>query len=240
MNIKSFNIDHLCFINLDHRTDRLENMQKVLAPCRWPVERISAVRLLSPDQAAGERAHSLNVLSIWKSHRKALTRGLDQLAEGGLIVLEDDIKISRDFFGETLALPASLPDDWEVILYNARFRKHSVVSNGVRMKQPWEKNAFRGAPAYLPEIKKTYICNGAHFCVFRDKATIAKIVETMDAIPQKYHIDSFYGHAFQTYALHSRAIGFADFESDNRRPLSSPHDAGRDRREDAGTQPQSP
>lgn len=206
-------------------------MQRVLAPCRWPAERISAVRLLSPDQAGGERAHSLNVLSIWKSHRKALTRGFDQLAEGGLIVLEDDIKISKGFFRETLALPASLPDDWEIILYNARFRKHSIVSNGVRQKQRWERNAFRSAPAYLPQIKKTYICNGAHFCVFRDKATIAKVIETMDAVPQKYHIDSFFGHAFRTYALYSRSIGFVDFESDNRKPVSGALDAGQDRRE---------
>ncbi|MBS7541563.1 hypothetical protein [Ancylobacter oerskovii] len=216
MDMTTFNIDRLLFINLDHRIDRRDHIERVLSPCRWPAERISAVRLLSPELAAEESAPSLNALSIWKSHRKALAHGLERLADGGLIVIEDDIAINRDFFRDTLSLPASLPGDWEILLFNTRFRKRSIVSNGIKIRQRWEKNAFRAAPAYLPAIKKTYICNGAHFCVFRDRGTIEKIIGAMDAAPAKCHIDSFFGHNFRTYALHSRSIGFADFESDNR------------------------
>ncbi|MCB4771725.1 hypothetical protein LGR54_24235 [Ancylobacter sp. Lp-2] len=195
-------------------------MQKILRPCPWPTERIAAVCLLSMEEAEGETGRSLSVLSIWKSHRKALMRGLERLKDGSLVVLEDDVTINRKFFGEKLALPDNLPDDWEIILFSPRYRRKYAVGDAEFGKPKWDTQTFRKGTTYIPDIRKNYICNGAHCCVFRDAATIRKIIETMDAQAVKYDVDNFFGHAFRTYGIHTNQVQVGGFGSDHQgKPL---------------------
>lgn len=125
--VNMVNIDKIFFINLDHRTDRWEKLEKDFIPLlpdqyQDKVERISAVDNTHYEsinqRAAGA---SLSHLKIWK---KCIKENLDTV-----LIFEDDVEWATDvntinyYFKEIDNL------DFELINFSYRYRDHYFLSN---------------------------------------------------------------------------------------------------------------
>jgi hypothetical protein len=158
----------------------------------------------------------LGGLGCFLSHRKALLRAFDLARDGCIVLVEDDVIIKPQFFVTPLQLPASLPDNWEIVLFTPRYRERLPPdASGKSPKTPWLKKPFGDAPVCIRDLYPRYLCSGAHFCLFRNRETIAQIVEAMDTLGAMHEIDHFYHLERTCYGLHSDFITTAPFTSDH-------------------------
>ena len=218
--MSSINIDAVFYINLDFRTDRLENINRQLRDCRWDTKRISAVRLEGSANDAGLKLQpqlegKTHVASIWLSHQKALNEALKQDNGGAFILLEDDVRIADDFWSDTLQVSESLPKDWDIIFFSPRYRvnKNGPLKDYVGKK--WLDAPTGKDPVLLRSLRGKYIMTGAHFVVFKNAAVIEKVLKKMAALPEIYDVDRFYLAEFNTYGIDNKKIGTGPFGSDH-------------------------
>lgn len=203
-------VDYAVFINLDDRTDRLAHMEFVLRNCPWPVERVAGVRLTSVEETNGEVGKNLAVLGIWRSHQKALQRGRENLREGALVLLQDDVWIDEELFRSGIRLPQTLPEDWEVVLVTPRYRLRKPDGG-----PKWRRKPFGYKPVSLRSAYKTYIVNGAHFCVFRNRAAVDTVLSAIEKAEFRTNFDRFLALNFRTYGVHLDVVKAGHLGSDN-------------------------
>lgn len=215
-------ISHVYFINLPTRLDRLEHMYEQLKYCSWSWSRVEAIRLEKPAEELGfelipRLKGKTHVVSIWLSHRKALQTVLDTGGTSSFLILEDDVQIQPEIWGQTLSLRCDLPTDWEILLISPRFRIRNLDTEGKPIGWGWKwlKAPFGQKAVLLCEIPKEFVCTGAHFVIFRDLNTIRKVVNEMDACHQLFDVDLFYLLRFKTYGIEDERVGT--------RPLGSDH-----------------
>ncbi len=213
-------IDGVFYINLDFRIDRQENMARQLKNCKWPVSRISAVRLENGPQEAGiklqpQLAERIHVASIWLSHKVAIENAIEAGQSGASILLEDDVRVADSFWSDELNLPDSLPEDWEIIFYSPRYR---VNKNGPLKDykgKKWMDAPHGDKPVLLKKLRGTYIMTGAHFVVFKNRTVMGSVLDKMIATEEVYDVDRFYMAEFNTYGIDSKLIGTGPFGSDH-------------------------
>lgn len=207
------------FINLAMRTDRLAHMQVQLEGCHWPVERIEAIRLDKSPQEMGydvvpRLRGQCHFVGIWLSHRKALERALETEDAGAFILLEDDVKIQPEVWAPSLKLRANLRSDWEILLLSPRFREPREPGTPAAPNK-WIKAPYGKEAVLLKSARRKYVCSGAHFCVFRNKDVVRKVLSRMDECEQLYDVDLFYITQFRTYGVHDDRVSTAHYGSDH-------------------------
>lgn len=153
-------------------------------------------------------------VGIWLSHRKALETALDAPDPGAFVLLEDDVSIDPKLWTSQLELGARPGSDWEIILLSPRYRR---PRNKVQKSEPnkWIKAPFGQKPILLREARREYVCTGAHFCIFRNKKIIEKVIKAMDDCTALYDVDLFYITQFNTYGLHDNRVTTAHYGSDH-------------------------
>ena len=218
----SVSVDQVLYINLDHRTDRMEHMRSILSESPWPVKRIPGIQFRSAEEAGGDVGKSVAVLGIWRSHLNALRRGLDLIRNESLVLLQDDVRIDSGFLRNGLVLPTTPPDNWEIILLSPRYRARIPIIDSQPDSRKWIRKPFGNKPVRLREAyrKYNYICNGAHFCIFRNMKVIENVVRTMDDTEFKTNFDLFCVLQFKTFGIHVDEVGTAGFGSDHVKPVS--------------------
>lgn len=214
-------VSRVYFINLASRTDRLEHMHRQLKGCPWPVERVEAVRL---DQDPRELGYEVlprlqgqwHFVGIWLSHMRALENAMEHGEPGAIIVLEDDVRIRPDLWATRLSLSAKVAGPWDIIFLSPRYRQNT---NGKTMShskvRKWVKVPFGTQPVLLQSIRSSFVCTGAHFCIFHDLDTVRKVVSLMKECPQLCDVDLFYLSQFRTYGLDDPRISTAALGTDH-------------------------
>jgi len=197
----------LYYVNLDIRPERDAHMRAQLAACPWPVERMPGVMLNDDPEALGlqmqpSRSGERGVAGIWLAHRACLEKALETPREGAILLLEDDVRIAPNFWSERLILPTALPDDWEILLFNPKFKLDRKTFVNPMLDDPIRLRGFRHRPS------------GAHFCVFRDKDVLRKILARMDE-SRITDVDLFYINRFRTYGFPTGAVRAGGFASDH-------------------------
>lgn len=120
------NIDKIFFINLDHRTDRWEKLEKDFIPLlpdqyQDKVERISGVDFTNKEKNVRAAGASSSHLKIWK---QCIQEKLDTV-----LIFEDDIEWATDqetinhYFNEIKKL------DFELINFSYRYRDYFLRSH---------------------------------------------------------------------------------------------------------------
>ena len=218
--VTTFNVAQVFYINLESRADRREHMCRQLAPCSWPIERVEAVRIDRDPKELGinilpRLAGQRGFVGIWLSHRMAIERALKIERDGVIVILEDDVKISPNFWTERLKLHKDLPSDWEIVLISPRHRRNLSATNAPGVGPKWIRDPFAGAPTLLRSKRGQFVTTGAHFVVFRSKAIAGKVLAEMDACPELYDVDLFYLQGFQTYAIHNSLVSTESLGSDH-------------------------
>lgn len=213
-------VSQLFFINLAMRTDRLAHMRAQLEGCRWPVQRIEAVRLQEDPRNLGYEVVARlegkrHFVGIWLSHRRALEAALEVEQPGAVILLEDDVSINTDLWSSELSLPAVLNSDWEILLLSPRYRLPRGSANSTQTRNKWIKRPFGDQPILLSSARRKYVCSGAHFCVFRDQDVIRRTLTKMDACEALYDVDLFYITQLKTYGLEDARVATAHYGSDH-------------------------
>jgi len=156
------------------------------------------------------------VASIWLSHKDALEKFSAINGSGGYLLLEDDVAIASTFWTSKKDYLKGLPSDWEVVLLSPRYRYRrpedaSPEEQGKRLA----KSPNGDAPVFLPQAAKKYIITGAHFCIFRNKMVVDKVLEKLKSSAQVCDVDNFYVVNFKTYGIRCSEIGTAGFSSDH-------------------------
>ena len=214
-------IDRVYFINLAMRSDRLKHMRRQLKQCSWPTERIEAIRLEEDPVDLGLKViprleGQRHFVGIWLSHRKALEAASGRDEEGAFILLEDDVRVRPDMWGAKLSLSVSLKSDWEILLLSPRYRKNLAQSNNSEPSgRKWIKAPLGDQPVLLRSIRSKFICSGAHFCVFRNKDVVHKVLALMAACDRLYDVDLFYISRFITYGVDDERVTTAHYGSDH-------------------------
>lgn len=209
------------FINLAMRSDRLNHMRRQLEQCKWPTDRIEAIRLEEDPVELGLKViprleGQRHFVGIWLSHRKALEAALGRDEEGAFILLEDDVCVRPDMWGTKLSLSVNLKSNWEILLLSPRYRYNSAQStNSESSGRKWVRAPFGRQPVLLSSVRSKFICSGAHFCVFRNKDVVRKVLAMMTACDQLYDVDLFYISRFMTYGVHDNRVTTAHYGSDH-------------------------
>jgi len=103
-------------INLDKRTDRLEDVSKELNQLNIEFERISAVDALELDITPKDACRA--------SHIKAL-----EMAEGNTLILEDDATFMPNFTDNFTKFIENLPRRWDILYLGAYIGHSEPVNN---------------------------------------------------------------------------------------------------------------
>ena len=115
MKVNEF-FDKVVVINLDRRTDRLENVSKELNQLNIEFERISAVDAVELDITPKDACRA--------SHIKAL-----EMAEGNTLILEDDATFMPNFTDNFTKFIENLPRHWDIIYLGAYIGTSEPVNN---------------------------------------------------------------------------------------------------------------
>jgi hypothetical protein len=182
-------------INLEHRTDRRDAMQRQLSRIGWQANFFPAIR---PASAAD--FPSIGARGCFLSHLAVLNKARDAHVQQ-LIILEDDLNFAPDFAERwQKAMPALEAREW-CIFYPAHL--------------------FADLPAGLSRISPDRGIQCTHFMVINGHAIapVAAGLETIlsrpagDPMGGPMHVDGAYStirqqdHALVTYA-HSPALGY--------------------------------
>jgi GR25 family glycosyltransferase involved in LPS biosynthesis len=214
-------IARVYFINLAMRSDRLNHMRKQLEQCSWPTERIEALRLKEDPADLGIKViprleGQRHFVGIWLSHRRALAAASERDEEGAFILLEDDVCVRPDIWGAKLSLSVNLKSDWEILLLSPRYRNNLTQSTKSEFSgRKWIKAPFGSQPVLLRSIRSSFVCSGAHFCVFRNRDVVHKVLAQMAACDQLYDVDLFYISRFFTYGVDDERVTTAHYGSDH-------------------------
>ncbi|GGL78956.1 hypothetical protein [Wenxinia marina] len=208
------------FINLDERPDRRAHIERLLAPAPWRMVRLSATRLsgkLSDHDLTVEPGTSaaLAVCSIWQSHRRALQTFLDAGSDGPFALIEDDLQLQPFFWTDGLEYlqRTQLPEDADMVLLNPRYRERKPTDPTVGKRfvaPPLGRGLTR-----LSEVLETHHCTGAHFCIFPDRAAVARVAALMDAKEMLLDVDVFYVRDTVCYGLAMKSVSAGKFGSDH-------------------------
>lgn len=194
------------YINLDFRTDRNDYMLEQIKNSNWKFERISAVRLTKQPRELGIplRANCKkhpHVASIFLSHKKALEAALSHKEDGVFLVVEDDVRF--DFSSKpSPILPCNLPQCWEVAMVSPRFKTHVEGNDWRTVPTPLEFSAIAAA-----EFAKSHKVTGAHFCLFKNKEAVSKVLYKMHNPDVVYDIDYWYQEQTLCYLWHDDRVG---------------------------------
>jgi hypothetical protein len=192
----------ILFINLAFRKDRLENMLYLLAKSHFPVRRFEAVWLEPEEQQSYMIApwfdKTSSVVGIFLSHMECIELALENQNDGGIVVLEDDVEFDPDLFTRPLALPASLPDTWEVIMGTPRYRcKLAADITGEKPRAPWLGQPWGRNPVRLADASKTFHCNGTHFLVYKNNEAARNVLKAMQEA-KFIKVRTVFSRAFRT------------------------------------------
>lgn len=227
---RKIKIDHVYFINLDDRQDRLNHMESQLSACPWPHSRISAIRLESePEKIGLKMVPSLqgrrSVASIWLSHQKALEEALNHGGTDSFIILEDDVHIGQAYWKKAFTLPQSLPKNWDMILLSPKYRSRNKDLEGQEKRKKFIRAPVGQSPVLMKGAMKEYICTGAHFFVFRSRLIIERILKKMKGTQKLYHVDRFYMRETKSYGIYFPEIWAGGLGSDHekRAPIKRQH-----------------
>ncbi len=197
------------YINLDHRSDRNEHMQRLLKYCPWPYSRVPAVRLRVEPGAAGYRLaerhrEQPHVASIFLSHQRSLLTALSADNDGLSIVMEDDLQIDPALFRLSSTDLSPLPSDWDVVLVSVRYRE--------RPREPgqpvtWLQHPYGPGLVSARRVTPDIIVTGAHFCIFQNRAAIARILTKMGKVTEIEDLDIWYIKNTNCFYLHSDLVG---------------------------------
>lgn len=115
MKVNDF-FNKVILINLDKRTDRLEDVSKELNQLNIEFERISAVDALELDITPKDACRA--------SHIKAL-----EMAEGNTLILEDDATFMPNFTDNFTKFIENLPRRWDILYLGAYIGHSEPVNN---------------------------------------------------------------------------------------------------------------
>lgn len=204
-------LDRVFYINLDTRTDRRKHMERILADCPVPVERISGVVLDKDPEELGikmqrQRTGQRGPAGIWLAHKAVLKRALETEGDGAIALLEDDLWLTRNFWGKDLAVPGPLPENWDMIMLSPR----------LRTLKPLDGMYFAPVALQRPlQLKNLpFVASGAHFVIFRNRDTVRKVLDALEGA-EVTDVDLFYVTDLITYGVSNPNVAAGGFGSDH-------------------------
>lgn len=200
------------YINLDFRKDRKAHMEDMLRTCPYPTSRVSAVRLRKLPKELGitmkpGMESASGVASIFMSHKRALENALESEVDSGFILLEDDVQINEGFWDFDISryFPR---EDFDIAFLSPRVKLRKDKSKRV----VYEKGEVVDLSS---EIKTKYI-TGAHFLIFKNRASIEKVLKMMSECPEVYDVDVFYVRTMSCCGFFTPDIRVANLGSDHK------------------------
>ena len=204
-------IDRIFYINLDARPDRQRHMERILQGAPAPVERIPGVMLDKDPEDLGltmipQRKGQRGPAGIWLAHKAVLQRALETEGDGAILLLEDDLWLTRNFWARDFTVPGPLPQSWDILMLTPRLRSHTDLGTGyfapVALRRPIRLNA-------LP-----FIASGAHFLVFRNRDAVRRVLDNLDRSPMT-DVDLHYVAELETYGVTRTDVTAGGFGSDH-------------------------
>lgn len=121
--------DHVCYINLDKRTDRREEIEDELHRLNVPTSKITRIPgvLATPGSIGCTKAH-IAALKYFRAHA-ALTEGSEW---SSCVILEDDFKMSKpnEHVQKALAqFQAKFKTDWDVVLLYGKIDEFELLAD---------------------------------------------------------------------------------------------------------------
>lgn len=116
--------DKIYLINLDRRTDRIEECDEILGKVNVTYERFSAIdgSTLVPNPKYKLTPNELGCLS---SHL-AILKEAKSLNLDSVLVLEDDVELCSDFIDKIDDYMNQLPDDWQWLYFVVHTLKNQI------------------------------------------------------------------------------------------------------------------
>lgn len=204
-------IDRIFYINLDTRPDRQRHMERILQDAPAPVERVSGVMLDRDPEELGltmipQRKGQRGPAGIWLAHKAVLQRALETEGDGAILLLEDDLWLTKNFWVRDFTVPGPLPENWDILMLTPRLRSRTDLGTGyfapMSLNRPMRLNL-------LP-----FIASGAHFLIFRNRAAVRRVLENLDRSPMT-DVDLHYVAELETYGVTRADVTAGGFGSDH-------------------------
>ena len=137
-------------INLDRRTDRLEQFNKQAEQLNIKYERLRAVEATNP------------ILGCRLSHMAALAMCKDPIA----FIFEDDAMFVEDFENRFTQAMASVPDDWQMLYFGAHLLKKEDYNHyWVRALESSSTHAYAVKTEIIPRLIEAAMKHDGHIDV---------------------------------------------------------------------------
>lgn len=211
----TFRIDRLdpWIINLDHRTDRWEAMQRELRRINLPARRFSA---MTPDEfsekpGAAPLIEGKKTSGNWAS--MAYLMRLNQGTDRDLLMLEDDVCFCSDFWERMAYLEDSLTFPWDVIFLGATFHLDRNAPNG--RWHPERPNDVERTP--LRHLFRSYGTWSNHGMIVRGRSAgkvLAVMRSVMDVVRGSDHALILVQPLLDAYVFVPGCVFQRDGESD--------------------------
>lgn len=134
-------------INLDRRTDRMEQFDKQAKSLGIAYERLQAVEAIDP------------VLGCKLSHMAALNK----YDSGVIFVFEDDAEFVEDFHEAFAQAMANVPDDWDMLYFGAHLLKKEPVNQWwVRSLECSSTHAYAVRKHMVPKLTQAALGMKGH------------------------------------------------------------------------------
>jgi len=166
-------VDKIIFINLDHRTDRLEDMTRFFEEAGIPAEKIVRV--------SGIR-DSPGIVGSAKSHIAVMKMIRDNGWENAL-VLEDDVKWVN-YSNETIL--EHIQNPFDVLMLGGFY----VSIDGNRLLEGWHSSSYIVKKQYLPKLLNNFE-TGLHK-LLSDKFTLFHLKKHMIKHDHQNHVDVYW------------------------------------------------
>jgi hypothetical protein len=139
--------DKIYYINLAHRADRREHIEKTIAKLGVPVEKISRIE--------AEYTRGFGMLGCTKSHLKTVLHAKNSRCNT-VIIFEDDFDIPNpEEFIRKMNHLMSQTDDWDVIMMSSEpihYEPAIGLDNVIKVSEAYHASAYAVKGYYLDKL----------------------------------------------------------------------------------------
>ncbi len=205
------------YINLEFRDDRNSHMLNTLSACPYPYKKIAGIRLDQPPEKRGLKMiprleGAAGVAGIFMSHCRALEDAINSGVDGKFALLEDDVRINKEFWDLDVE-EILLETDFDILFLSPRYKAKIPNIDG---KKPFVPTPFGLRLVDMTSALNDYIITGAHFLVFRDRATIENTLRKLRNCDELMDVDLFYLLNANCCGIHLDCVGTASLGSNHK------------------------